>query len=148
VETKKEVSIVSKETLKQQKKDSQLGLEDVLIIDDDPLLRDFLASLLRKFSIQSITHAGSTNRACELMERQHFQLVFLDIQLKNENGLENLPKMIKVSPDSDFVVVSALSSIENAQMAMQRGARGFIAKPFTIKKLEGLLNTLNIATRG
>ncbi len=114
----------------------------VLIVDDDPMLRDYLANTLREFKIESIFHAGSINRAMELLLIHPIDIVFLDIQLKGENGLTALSDMTKVSETTKFVMLSAHSSMENARKAISLGAKGFVVKPFTARKIEDILEVL------
>jgi two-component system chemotaxis response regulator CheY len=117
---------------------------NVLIIDDDPLLREFLAKILRQYGIVSVRQTSSIAMAYQLLKDTPIHLVFLDIQLNEENGLESLPDLAKSSPQSKFVMVSAHSSLENAKEAVEKGARGFIVKPFTPQKVAGVLTKLKL----
>lgn len=106
------------------------------------MIRDYLANTLKRYKIESIFHAASIKRALELLLVHQVDIVFLDIQLKGENGLSALADMIEVSESTSFVILSAHSSLENARKAIKLGAKGFVVKPFTAKKIEDLLHTL------
>ena len=124
-------------------RDSQKPLPSVLIIDDEAVLRDFLSGILRSFNITSVRNASTLQRAEQILAEEEIDIVFLDIQLNKENGLDELPLLKNWSPKTDFIMVSAHSSMDNARAAVAYGAKGFVVKPFTAKKIEGLLKTLN-----
>jgi NtrC-family two-component system response regulator AlgB len=74
----------------------------------------------------------ATGRAAlEALERGRFDVVFLDLWLGAEAGLDVLPKMLQRQPDLGIVVVTAYASIESAVNAVKRGAADYVPKPFT-----------------
>ena len=62
-------------------------------------------------------------------------ILFLDINLPNVTGHELLEKILLLDPQAYIIMLSGNSDKENVLQAMQRGARGFVAKPFTPDKL-------------
>ena len=94
---------------------------------------------------------ATAGAALSALESQAFDLAFLDLRLKEMSGLELLPKVLAISPRLSVVIITAYATIETAVEAIKRGARDYLAKPFTpaqIKHLvEGLAERLNLSRR-
>ena len=69
--------------------------------------------------------------ALEALDRSHFDVVFLDLWLGTDAGLDLLPEMLARQPDLGVIVVTAFASIESAVDAIKRGAVDYVPKPFT-----------------
>jgi NtrC-family two-component system response regulator AlgB len=69
--------------------------------------------------------------ALEALERGHFDVVFLDLWLGADAGLELLPELLRRQPGVGVIVVTAYASIESAVNAIKRGAVDYVPKPFT-----------------
>src|SRR5581483_9655912 len=102
----------------------------VLVIDDEANIRKTTSVALESMGHETAEAADSASAIKEL-ERAHFDVALLDLKLGAENGLELLPKLMKVNPNLDVVVFTARASIENAVEAMRAGAVDYIPKPFT-----------------
>jgi two-component system response regulator PilR (NtrC family) len=111
---------------------------NVLIIDDEEVLQDVLTVLLRKEGHQTQS-AFSGEEGLEMLDREEFDLVLLDLMLPGMNGMQVLREMRRKHPDVVVVVITAFSSIESAIEAMREGAFHYIPKPF---KNEEVLLTL------
>ncbi len=102
---------------------------NILIIDDEPVLQDVLATLLRRegYQVVQATTAGEGLRAAEEHE---VDLVLLDLMLPDRPGLELLRDLKARDPEVVVVVITAYSSVETAIGAMRDGAFHYIPKPF------------------
>jgi NtrC-family two-component system response regulator AlgB len=110
----------------------------ILIIDDEASIRRTTTVALETIGHEtSSVEDGAT--ALKQLEAEHFDVAFLDLKLSNENGLELLPKILKVSPNLDVVVFTAHASIENAVEAIRSGAVDYIPKPFTPEQIRQVL---------
>ena len=69
--------------------------------------------------------------ALEALDRGHFDVVFLDLWLGADAGIELLPEILARQPDVGVIVVTAYASIESAVNAIRRGAVDYVPKPFT-----------------
>jgi two-component system, NtrC family, response regulator AlgB len=69
--------------------------------------------------------------ALEALDRAHFDVVFLDLWLGSESGMDLLPDLLQRQGDAGVIVVTAFASIESAVEAVKRGAADYIPKPFT-----------------
>ncbi|MFZ2088185.1 MAG: sigma-54 dependent transcriptional regulator [Desulfobaccales bacterium] len=120
----------------------------VLVVDDEKNIRITLTAYLEGMGcrVMAVATAGS---ALSALESQPFDLAFLDLRLKETSGLELLPKFLAISPRLPIVLITAYATIETAVEAIKRGARDYLAKPFSpaqIKHLvEGLAVRLNLS---
>jgi two-component system, NtrC family, response regulator AlgB len=114
---------------------------NVLIIDDDPGIRETL-----KTALETLGHVVGTasNRATaeKKLRNESFEVAFLDIRLGAENGLDLLPDLLRLSPRLAVIVITAYSSIETAVLAIQRGAFDYLAKPFKPAQIAQLLERI------
>ncbi|MCB1875829.1 MAG: response regulator [Chromatiales bacterium] len=111
----------------------------VLVAEDDSRQRDFFVGILRHLGFTHIDHAPNGQRALALFREHEYGLVFLDIEMPNLNGIEALHHMFEHRPETNIVMVSAHSTVDNVKTAIKEGAKGFIVKPYSIAKVEGVL---------
>jgi len=118
----------------------------LLIIDDEENIRRTTAVVLEGLGHET---AGAQTRAESLkqLERDHFDLAFLDLKLDGESGLDLLPELLKIQPQLEVVVFTAYASIETAVEAMRRGAADYIPKPFTPEQIRRVLSRVLEARR-
>ena len=108
----------------------------VLIVDDEPLIRQSLAGVLQDEGYQ--THTAETGEhALAELARQSFELVLLDVWLPGIDGLETLRQIqaLPIATRPVVVIVSGHGTIETAVRATRLGAFDFIEKPLTIDKV-------------
>ncbi len=108
----------------------------VLIIDDDPGIRQSVRLCLEAISVRVVS-VGTAQAALELLDRSRFDLVFLDLWLGQESGLDVLPELLRKQPGISIIVITAFASIETAVEAIKLGAVDYIPKPFTPKQVRG-----------
>jgi DNA-binding NtrC family response regulator len=101
----------------------------VLVVDDEEVIRDILATLLEREGWQ-VTTASNGTRALTAFEAEPHDVVLLDLMLPDRPGLEVLAEIRRRDPDAVVVIVTAYSSIEGAIEAMRLGAFHYIPKPF------------------
>lgn len=110
---------------------------DCLVVEDDPDLQTATLELLRQQGI-SATGAGSLDEARRTLESQPFHLILLDIDLPDGSGFELLNEAGSL-PRTDFVVLTAGATLDNAIEALRKGATDFLTKPIDMARLEPLL---------
>jgi two-component system response regulator PilR (NtrC family) len=101
----------------------------VLVVDDEEVIRDILATLLEREGWQ-VTTASNGTRALSAFDAEPHDIVLLDLMLPDRPGLEVLAEIRRRDPDAVVVIVTAYSSIEGAIEAMRLGAFHYIPKPF------------------
>src|SRR5262247_1766307 len=102
---------------------------NILIVDDDTDIRDVLGDRLESLGYRVLA-AETAKTGLELLERQNPQLVLLDIEMPDMNGIDMLREIRKREHDITVVMITAYGTIERAVRAMKEGAYDFIPKPF------------------
>ncbi|MGE3522875.1 MAG: sigma-54-dependent transcriptional regulator, partial [Candidatus Dadabacteria bacterium] len=107
----------------------------ILVVDDEPGMREFLEIMLQKDGY-SVDTAADGPEAIDKIEQSLFDLAIVDIQMPVLNGIEVLKKVSEKSPDTTVIMVTAYASHETAIEAMKLGAYDYITKPFKIDEIK------------
>ncbi len=111
---------------------------DILVVDDERSMREFLEIMLAQEGYR-VTLAESGETACGILDGKKFDLVITDIRMKNIDGIGVLKKARTVSPDTAVVLISAFATAATAVEAMKEGAYDYIPKPFKVKELKKIV---------
>lgn len=106
----------------------------LLIVDDEPEVRSVLSDLLG-ISFEC-TEASSAEEAIEKLKTGSFQLVISDITMSGMTGLEMIPHVKAISPETVIVMISGMQTIESAIEALRLGAFDYLMKPFDLRQAE------------
>jgi two-component system chemotaxis response regulator CheY len=106
---------------------------EFMMIEDDVFSMKLVKNVLQKY--YSLTGLTEATYAMETYARLAPDLIFLDINLPDVTGHELLEKILTLDPDAYVIMLSGNCDRENIASAMNKGAKGFIAKPFTKDKL-------------
>lgn len=109
----------------------------VLIVDDEAILRESLGDYLTD-TYQVVT-AGTGEEALELIEKQDFDILVVDVRLPGKTGLQVLREVKESKPYIKSIVITAYPSAESAADAMKLGAIDYLAKPIAPDNLERLI---------
>ncbi|MCH2171175.1 sigma-54 dependent transcriptional regulator [Myxococcota bacterium] len=101
----------------------------ILIIDDDPALRESLAMVLASEGFEVGT-AEDGEKALQAVDRCPYEIVLCDLRMPGIDGLELLPELLRRLPGSTILMMSAYGTEDLAIEAMNRGAYDYLAKPF------------------
>ncbi|HEY3665250.1 MAG TPA: sigma 54-interacting transcriptional regulator, partial [Polyangiaceae bacterium] len=102
----------------------------VLVIDDEKNIRSTLGVCLEGLSFE-VVPVATAELARSAVAHQPFDLAFLDLRLGNESGLDLIPHLLAARPSLSIVMITAYATFDTAVEAVQRGAQGYLAKPFT-----------------
>jgi len=102
----------------------------ILVVEDEPEIRDVLREFLSR-SYQC-TAVDAAEKALALISAQKFDLILSDITMQRMSGLEMVPQIRMIAPQTLVVMVSGLQTIECAIAAMRAGAFDYITKPFDL----------------
>jgi|UPI00039BDF61 DNA-binding NtrC family response regulator len=102
----------------------------ILIIDDEPSICAALAEILSTAAYQTAT-AGDGHTALELFLNDNFDLILLDLNLPDINGLDLLRRFRQTDANVGIIIASALSDVPTIVKAIREGADNYITKPFT-----------------
>ncbi len=109
-------------------------LYSVLIVDDEEGMRSFLERSLSG-RCASVAAVGSVEEAEELMRRQYFDLVVLDIALPGMSGVEWLHQLRERGFSGDVILMTAYADLDTAVDALRAGASDFLLKPFPLAQV-------------
>lgn len=111
------------------------GKSKILVVDDEPGMRDFLEIMLQKegYAVETVPDGL---RAVERVESTLFDLCIADIQMPKMNGIELLRRLGEKSPETTVIMITAFASHETAIEAMKLGAYDYITKPFKIDEIK------------
>ncbi|MBT8493135.1 MAG: sigma-54 dependent transcriptional regulator [Deltaproteobacteria bacterium] len=113
---------------------------NILVVDDERSMREFLAICLKRASHQ-VTVAPSGDKAVEELGRSHFDVVITDLRMPGEvDGLGVLSTVRNQSPDTEVVVVTAFATPETAIAAMRQGAYDYLTKPFKVEEINAVID--------
>ena len=113
---------------------------DVLIVDDSAAIRKILQRVLRQTEIPigAVYEAGDGAEALDMMRKQAVGLVLSDINMPNMDGLEFLTKLRAEQTWSNIPVLMVSTEGTQAKVleAVERGASGYVRKPFTAEQIK------------
>ncbi|GAA0532982.1 response regulator [Chitinophaga japonensis] len=110
----------------------------ILIIDDEPDICRLLQMSLAKQGY-SVKYVHNLRAGLQHIQRQQPDILFLDIHLPDGSGLEVLPIIKQQYPALRVITISAYDNGLEKQKALSAGASYFLAKPFSIKNLDELM---------
>jgi two-component system, cell cycle sensor histidine kinase and response regulator CckA len=110
--------------------------ESILIVDDEPAIRDILGTTIESFNYQSIT-ACNSQQAIEIYSQHHdrIQAILLDYMMPGGDSSETLARFQSIDPDVRTIVMSGLAAEEIAAKYQSETGEYFLAKPFTTQDL-------------
>jgi len=106
----------------------------LLIVDDEVEVRGVLRDLLG--DTYQCTEAASAEEALAQLRDMNYELVISDITMSGMSGLEMIPRVKVVSPDTVIVMISGMQTIESAIDALRLGAFDYLMKPFDLRQAE------------
>jgi DNA-binding NtrC family response regulator len=110
----------------------------ILVIDDEPILRDSLEVALKTSGYDVLT-ARTGEEGLERFQKENPDLVLLDHWLPGINGDEVLRRIKEGDPEIPVIIMTAQGSIEMAVNLMKMGAFDFLVKPFELDQVEHLI---------
>ena len=102
----------------------------ILVIDDEPQICSFLDEILSKAGFLVKT-AYYGKMALDLFSSSDFDVVLLDINLPDINGLEILRQIRRLDPNVAIIMISAISDIQTVVKAIRDGSDNYLTKPFS-----------------
>jgi NtrC-family two-component system response regulator AlgB len=111
----------------------------VLIVDDEKSIRTSTSAAIQAEGHQVDTADNGQVSLLKLAD-EAYDLVFLDLRLGDEDGLEVLGQMKRAAPQLPVVVFTAYASVSSAVAAIQRGAFDYLEKPFTPEHLRQIIS--------
>ena len=111
----------------------------ILVVDDEKRIRDSCHTVLTAEGY-TVACAESGSQGLEMIGREHFDIILLDLMMPQMSGLDVLPDIKTNHPDTVVIVITGYSTVEHSIEAMKAGAFDFIPKPFSPKKLKVVIS--------
>lgn len=112
----------------------------ILVVDDHELNRDLMVLLLKEYKYHVVT-AKHGYEALELLKKKHFDLVLMDVQMPELNGIETTLKIRNLlALDVPVIACTAFSQPSEKQACLQAGMNDYLGKPVEERELLRLLN--------
>ncbi|MEX2198200.1 MAG: sigma-54 dependent transcriptional regulator [Burkholderiales bacterium] len=118
------------------------GLRDrqVLVVDDEPDIRELLELTLTKMGL-GVVSVGSMGEARERLRSARFDLCLTDMRLPDGEGLDLVRHIAGLAGDLPVAVITAYGSAENAVAALKAGAFDYVSKPVGLEQLRALVKS-------
>ncbi len=110
------------------------GSPRILIIDDEAAIRESLDTLLTLEGF-SVSMASDGPAGMELISKNEYDLLLLDLALPGESGIDLLPRIVETQPDLPVIMITAFGTVGNVVDAIRAGAENFVQKPWDNEKL-------------
>ena len=102
---------------------------NILIVDDEEIMREILETLLTREGYQ-VRCASAAVEGLDLIRSMPFDAAIVDVMMPGMDGVTALDEIRKLDDDLPVLMITAFASVENAIAAMKRGAYDYISKPF------------------
>jgi DNA-binding NarL/FixJ family response regulator len=112
----------------------------ILIVDDHPLTREALSSLLGVHGFDVCGCASDGDQAIVEAARLRPDLVLLDLSMPGLDGLSALPRLREAAPETEVVVLTASGTEENLLAAIRAGAAGYLLKTEPPERIAAFLD--------
>jgi two-component system chemotaxis response regulator CheY len=107
----------------------------LLIVDDSNIMRRRIERSQQFEELTVVGTAGNGVEALEIFRKTDPDVVTMDLTMPQMDGIECISKLVQLKPAVRILVISALADKATAVEAMERGANGFLNKPFTDRQL-------------
>jgi DNA-binding NtrC family response regulator len=112
----------------------EAGSPRILIIDDESAIRESLETLLMLEGF-TVSMAGDGTAGMDLVSRNEYDLLLLDLALPGESGIDLLPRIKETQPNLPVIMITAFGTVGNVVDAIRAGAENFVQKPWDNEKL-------------
>ena len=121
-------------------------MADVLVVDDEDVVRDLIVEILHRAGINA-AGVASADAALRYLSGEEVGLVLTDVVMPHRSGLELLSDLRRTRPGVPVIVCSGAATPETTDQAHALGASAVLAKPFTHQELiDAVRSTLNAHT--
>jgi NtrC-family two-component system response regulator AlgB len=117
----------------------------VLVVDDEKNIRTTLSICLQEAKCD-VTAVATAAAALAALERDAFDMAFLDLRLEKSSGMDLLPQLLALRPELAVVIVTAYATVDTAVEAIKRGALDYLPKPFTPAQIRHVVEQVQART--
>jgi len=106
----------------------------ILVVDDEKVVRDSLTEWLKEEGYRT-KGIGDGKTALQLVEREKWNLLVVDLKMQGMDGIELLQAVKKINKDIPVIIMTAYASVDTAVEAMKKGAYDYIVKPLHLQEI-------------
>lgn len=110
-------------------------VKKLMIVDDSALIRARIQNEYDKDVFDIVAEASDGEEAIRQFIKSRPEVVTMDITMPNLDGIDTIEKLVEIDPAIKILVISALNDKATGMEALEKGAMGFIHKPFTPEEL-------------
>ena len=116
---------------------------NILLVDDHTLFRNGLKMLLDTLPGYEVTgEASNSKEFLELIRKNQYDIVFLDIEMPEINGIEAAKRAIEINPDLRIITLSMYGDEEYYDQMIEAGAKGFLLKNTNLQEVKTAIDTV------
>lgn len=119
-----------------------MGSLKMMIVDDSNIMRRRIERSKQIERLEVVAYAANGREAVEMFSQTNPDVVTMDLTMPEMDGVECVEKLVQMRSDVLILVVSALADKATAVEAIEKGANGFLCKPFTDRQLNDALQEL------
>jgi two-component system chemotaxis response regulator CheY len=114
----------------------------MMIVDDSNIIRRRIERSQQHARLQVVGSASNGREAVELFQKTDPDVVTMDLTMPEMDGIQCVERLVTMKPEILILVVSALADKATAVEAIEKGANGFLCKPFSDRQLNDALAEL------
>ena len=114
-----------------------------MIVDDSALIRNRIARDIDNKKFELVAIAKNGQEAIDLFRKHKPSLVTMDITMPMLDGIDCIEQLMDLDPNIQILVVSALSDQATGMEALEKGANGFLIKPFSEQQISSALDIMS-----
>lgn len=127
---------------KEEKEFKIKGKVNILVVEDNLINQKLIEIMLKAYNV-NVLSASNGNEAIEICAREAFDIVFMDIDMPEKNGIiatKEIKETIDLNGTTPIVALTAMAMQGDREMLLSEGLDDYLSKPITKVKLEGILN--------
>ena len=109
-------------------------MANILIIDDENTIGALISRVIEKMG-HSAAYADTLKAGMQAAKEGDFDIIFLDVQLPDGNGLQQLPVLRAISSAPEVIIITGFANSEGAEEALSRDAWDYIKKPVSVMEI-------------
>ncbi len=115
----------------------------IMIIEDDEEMRSLLKDFFEEEGFETDSVSNGVD-ALKVLSGDHFDLVITDLQMPGLTGLDILPTIRRLKPETPIIVMTAYGSEDLRRRTLERGATIYLEKPIRLSQLKTLIREVSL----
>jgi two-component system NtrC family response regulator len=116
-----------------------LSMANILVIDDEKMIGDLMSRVILRMG-HSVTLATTIKEGLQAAQANDFEVIFLDVQLPDGDGLSQMPLIGKLSSNPEVIVITGFANQEGIERAISCNAWDYIQKPLSFEAITQSVN--------